>query len=86
MLERKRGHLLDGFERYSLPDWDGEDAAPVSAETIAYTRARLDELPDWLPDPAVAPGADGTIGLEWSQLWIDFVGPDPSGSARSEEG
>ena len=72
---------LAGYERYASPNWDGFDAEPVTRATLASARRFLRLLPDTFGAPDIAPGADGTIGLEWSftdrplrKLFID-IGP-----------
>lgn len=72
---------LKGYERYSERDWDGYDADPISPETLNAARTFLRLLPLTLGDPDIAPGSDGTIGLEWQfsdrplkKLFID-IGP-----------
>jgi hypothetical protein len=72
---------LRGYERYSVPNWDGYDAEPISAETISAARSFLKMLPTRLGSPDIAPGSDGTIGFEWifedqktRKLFID-IGP-----------
>ena len=73
--------LLAGYERYASANWDGRDADPITRTTLAAGRWFLRLLPDTLGAPDIAPGADGTIGLEWSfkdrplrKLFID-IGP-----------
>lgn len=53
------------FESYEMPNWDGNDAAPITKETISGARRFNLSLPRELPPADLAPGADGTIGLEW---------------------
>jgi hypothetical protein len=72
---------LAGYEEYAQPNWDGYDAEPIAPETLHAARFFLDMLPKTLGEPDIAPGADGTIGLEWSftnrslrKLFID-IGP-----------
>jgi hypothetical protein len=72
---------LFGYEKYSVRNWDGYDADPITAETLAAARSLMRMLPSTFGPPDVAPGADGTIGLEWiissgplKKLFID-VGP-----------
>lgn len=72
---------LAGYERYASANWDGHDADPITRMTLAAARRFLRQLPDTLGAPEIAPGADGTIGLEWSfkdgplrKLFID-IGP-----------
>ena len=72
---------LFGYERYSVPNWDGYGADPITAETLTAARSLMRMLPSTFGAPDVAPGADGTIGLEWisssgplKKLYID-IGP-----------
>ncbi len=72
---------LAGYNRYSIPNWDGYGAKAITLETIAAARRFIRDLPETFGDPDVAPGADGTVGLEWSfrnhplrKLFID-IGP-----------
>jgi hypothetical protein len=75
----------DQFQMYAAkfgsPNWDGYGASAIEASTIEAARSFLAMLPSALGPPDVAPGADGTIGLEWAfrdrpvrKLFID-VGP-----------
>jgi hypothetical protein len=73
--------LLDGYEAYDQPDWDGYNADPIAAETLAAARAFLRVVPKQFGEPDCSPGSDGTIGLEWiktegpfRKLFID-IGP-----------
>lgn len=70
---------LAGWERYGNRDWDGYGADPITTETLEAARAFIRMLPPTLGDPDIAPGADGTIGLEWAftdralrKLFIDI--------------
>lgn len=72
---------LRGYERYASPNWDGYDADPITSDTLSASRRLLRMLPSTFGPPDIAPGADGTIGLEWivtggplRKLFID-VGP-----------
>lgn len=72
---------LTGYSRYSIPNWDGYGAKAITSETITAAKRFLRDLPETLGEPDIAPGADGTIGLEWSfrnrtlrKLFID-IGP-----------
>lgn len=69
--QTRSDRLLAGFESYQVPGWDGDEAEPVTVEALDRARELLDALPDWMPDPDVAPGADGSIGLDWSQILVD---------------
>jgi hypothetical protein len=78
LLAERLDDPLDGYERYSVPNWNGDHAEPITAETISGARRFIQLLPDALSDPHIAPGADGTIGFYWTtpayQLSVD-VGP-----------
>ncbi len=72
---------LTGYNRYSVPNWDGYGAEAITPATIAAARQFIRDLPKTFGEPDIAPGADGTIGLEWSfrngplrKLFID-IGP-----------
>jgi hypothetical protein len=73
---------LPGYEAYSVENWDGYDASPITPETLAAARAILKALPKKaFGEPECSPGADGSIGLEWimdrgpvRKLFID-IGP-----------
>jgi hypothetical protein len=72
---------LAGYDRYSVRNWDGDQAEAILPETIAAARSLLQALPSNFGEPDIAPAADGTIGLEWipetgslRKLFID-VGP-----------
>jgi len=72
---------LSGYERYQNENWDGYGADPIEPETLAAARRFLRLLPQTFGEPDIAPGTDGTIGLEWAfknrplrKLFID-IGP-----------
>jgi hypothetical protein len=76
-----RADILSGFDGYKTADWDGYGAEPISQETIDAAREFLTLIPNTLGDPEIAPGADGTVDLEWvlrdgalRKLFID-IGP-----------
>jgi hypothetical protein len=57
---------LEGFEQFTVPHWDGEEAAPVAIDDLTFARDLLDHIGACLPgDPDAAPGADGSICMEW---------------------
>jgi hypothetical protein len=75
----------DQFVSYSAKfghaNWDGYGADPIEPSTIEAARSFMAALPTAFGTPDVAPGADGTIGLEWAfpqwgvrKLFID-IGP-----------
>jgi hypothetical protein len=53
------------FEDYSVPNWDGYDAEPITPETLRAARSVWTMLSMDTPMPDVAPGGDGTIGFAW---------------------
>jgi hypothetical protein len=59
--------LFTEFEVYDVPNWDGEDAEPITRETVEAARQFNQFLPRELSPPDIAPGADGTIGFEWRE-------------------
>jgi hypothetical protein len=72
---------IDDYRAYDTVGWDGYDAQPITSETLGAAKDLIKLLPATAPTPSVAPGADGTIGLEWRfttgplrKLFID-VGP-----------
>jgi hypothetical protein len=73
--------MLEGYETYAVADWDCEGAAPISPAVLAMARRLLAMLAP-LGAPDDAPGADGTICLEWRfpdgrEFWLD-IGPKPT--------
>jgi hypothetical protein len=78
---------IAGFGKYSVPNWDGYGAEPIEPKTTDSARSFIRILPDTFGAADIAPGADGTIGLEWvlgegplRKLFID-IGPGPVWSA-----
>lgn len=72
---------LAGYEQYATRNWDGYDADPISPATLRTARTFLRVMPRTFGMPDIAPGSDGTIGLEWQfsnrslrKLFID-IGP-----------
>lgn len=47
------------------PDWDGEDASPVTRQAWSEALRFLLLLPPSFPTPEVDPDSEGSIGLEW---------------------
>lgn len=75
--------LLAGLPR----NWDGQDAEPITDETIFHARRLLSLLPRGLDAPDIAPASDGSIGFEWqsergfnAKVFLD-VGPGATLSA-----
>jgi hypothetical protein len=60
------GPHLQGFEQFTVPDWDGQEAAPVAKADLDFARRLLTSIEPYLPsEPDAAPGADGSICMEW---------------------
>jgi len=53
------------FQQYDGKNWDGDDAEPISPETVQWARTLHDALPRDVQPPDISPGADGTIGFQW---------------------
>jgi hypothetical protein len=70
--------VLRGYEVYGVANWDGDGAEPITQDTREIASKLLEGLVSQLGAPDAAPGADGSIGLEWwkgpARLFID-VGP-----------
>lgn len=62
-----RGELAEVWEECSVPDWDGYDAYPVTADAFENATRFLLALPLGIPVPAVGAEPDGHITLEWYQ-------------------
>lgn len=71
---------LPEFSSYSYANWDSEGARPIDINTRKWARAVLTLLGHLGRFVDLAPGADGSIGMEWyngeRKVWID-VGPAP---------
>jgi hypothetical protein len=73
---------LEGFEQFTVPHWDGEHAAPVANDDLAFARELLERVGPCLPfKPDAAAGTDGSICLEWvsdadagsQKIFVDVV-------------
>ncbi len=55
--------------------WDGPGSFGVPEAAVRRARALLDLLPAWQDRAAVAPGGDGSVGIEYplpdGEIWID---------------
>jgi len=78
---------LSDYTQYSDPNWDGLWGRAITPKTLNCAREFLRILPGTLGEPAIAPGADGIIALEWvfregplRKLFID-IGPGDVWSA-----
>lgn len=57
--------IFEVFARCSLQNWDGQGAAPISANAAREARLMLIALPAFLPLPEIYPEATGSIVFEW---------------------
>ena len=57
---------LKGFEQFTAPEWDGDEAQAVSKKDLKFARALLEQIAPYLPGaPDAAPGTDGSVCMEW---------------------
>lgn len=57
---------LEGFEQFTVPGWDGQEATPVAKTDLNFARRLLTSIGPYLPfEPDAAAGADGSICMEW---------------------
>lgn len=49
------------------PNWNGDDACPISDEAVATALSFIRALPEDLPIPEFAPEPDGSTSLDWIQ-------------------
>jgi hypothetical protein len=52
-------------EECAAPDWNGEQALPLSRLAAQQAQQFICALPDGLPLPEFAPEPDGSISLDW---------------------
>ncbi|MFH1421996.1 MAG: hypothetical protein ABIH42_04700 [Planctomycetota bacterium] len=64
-LEEVFQQLYEVFDECSIRGWDGEDAEPISAETLQNAREILESFPLGIEPPEVGAEPDGAITLEW---------------------
>jgi hypothetical protein len=57
--------LAEMAEQCSVPDWDGQGAAPVRPETVLETIRFIQALPLGTARPTIGSDPDGQITLEW---------------------
>ncbi len=60
-----RDEILDVGIACSKEGWDGEDAAPISADAVGRALNLIYLAPDTIHPPQVMPSADGEIAFEW---------------------
>ncbi|MFP4381330.1 MAG: hypothetical protein ACLFUS_12585 [Candidatus Sumerlaeia bacterium] len=71
--------LSSVFEESCKAGWDGQEAIPVSSETLRLAEIFLLALPDDLPFPSPGAEPDGQITFEWytSKSRIISISIDP---------
>lgn len=57
--------LWELYEECSERDWDGNDAKPLDAVSVATAINFIKAIPNGMPLPEVAPEPDGAISLDW---------------------
>jgi hypothetical protein len=60
-----RDEILDVAAACSKEGWDGEEAAPISADSVGRAIRLLYLAPDGIRPPEVVPTIDGEIAFEW---------------------
>ena len=60
-----RDEILDVAAACSKEGWDGEQAAPISADSVGHAIRLLYLAPDGIRPPEVVPTIDGEIAFEW---------------------
>jgi hypothetical protein len=64
-LDEALENLADIKRQCSKPKWDGYNAEPISAETLARLVAFLRAMPENIPTPDLVPEPDGEVSVEW---------------------
>ena len=57
--------LQEAYQQYSVKNWDGYGAAPMSIDAYSEATRLIRMLPSSIPLPDIVPEPDGGIGLEW---------------------
>jgi hypothetical protein len=60
-----RDEILDVAAACSKEGWDGEEAAPISADSVGRAIKLIYLAPDGIRPPDVVPTIDGEIAFEW---------------------
>ncbi len=59
--------LRETWQSCQQPDWDGDGAEAISAETYEVARCLLASLPRDMPLPSISAEPDGQLNFEWYQ-------------------
>ncbi|MDP2699293.1 hypothetical protein [Thalassospira sp.] len=78
-MSEKLDTLLSEFSALE-ENWDGYDAKPINHFAINQTREFLSQLKNSIPEPSLAPDADGSVSIIWDcpHIYLD-VGFDTNG-------
>jgi hypothetical protein len=60
-----RDEILDVAAACSKEGWDGDEAVPISADSVGRTIKLIYLAPDGIRPPEVVPTIDGEIAFEW---------------------
>lgn len=73
--------MLQIWQECNAPDWDGNGALPIQAETLLYTYLFIESLPIGCELPSVGVEPDGELTLEWYRhsKWLLSVSVSPTG-------
>ena len=64
-LKQCKKDLKDLLETAGKPDWDGEDADPVTEDTIKAAEKVIDELPGESGVPEISADPEGNVEFDW---------------------
>lgn len=75
--QSKATALLSGYEDFAKPNWDGDDAEPITKETLERAREFLtDVIASTRRIPEISPSPEGSISFDWwngdARLFIDI--------------
>ncbi len=55
------------YQEYSVENWDGYGAVPISETAYREAETLVRLLPSFVPAPDILPEPDGGIGLDWDK-------------------
>lgn len=64
---RLKNEIEELRERYSQPNWDGDDAEPISLIAASSASSFVNMLPDNIFEPDLTPEKSGTISFDWNR-------------------